>query len=578
MPGVSIFLTKLTIDSFVNARNNPDDTVLFNNTVMLFVLTGLSFVLTEFLRFAGDFVKSAQAEHFSDYVKNLIHNKTADVDLEYYESPAYHDLMEQARGESQGKPLAILDNLGAVIQNSITLISFAAILLSYGWIIAVLLVVGAIPGLTISIRQNRMFHEWWQRTARDRRYLNYFDAILSHSDAAAEVRLFDLGDRYRTKFQSLRQRVRREKLDWMKRHVSGKAVASTIAFATGGVAVGWIALRAFYGLATLGDLAVFYQVFSKGQGVLTAVLNGVGQTFANTLYLKNLFGFLDIPDRASGGTETVPFPRTIESGIHFKNVTFRYPGEDRTVLSDFDLVLPAGKIVAIVGVNGAGKSTLMKLACRFYDPDEGSIEIDGIDIRKFDVKELRKNVSVLFQAPMRYQESVDENIEIGDCDSAIDEQRLRDAARLAGASELIARLPDGFKTILGRWFPGGHEISGGEWQKISLARAYYRRAQIFVLDEPTSFMDSWAESDWFDRFRELSDGRTGVLVTHRFTIAMRADLIYVLDQGRLIEAGTHRQLVAGDGLYATSWRMQMKYAAEDEPEVLDRAVLSSISS
>lgn len=574
LPGVSVYLTKLTIDSFVAARNDPSDEVLFNNTAVLFLLTGGSFVLAEFLRYANEFVKAAQAEHFSDFLKNLIHNKTADVDLEYYESPAYHDLMEQARGESQGKPLAILDNLGSVIQNSITLISFAAILLSYGWIIAVLLVIGTIPGLAISIRQNRIFHEWWQRTARDRRYLNYFDAILSHSDAAAEVRLFNLGDRYREKFQNLRKRVRSEKLDWTKRNVSGKAIASTIAFASGGVAVGWIALRALYGLATLGDLAVFYQVFSRGQGVLGSVLGGVGQTFANTLYLKNLFAFLDIPPRASSSGEAVPFPERIEEGIHFKHVTFRYPGEDRLVLSDFSLFLPAGKIVAIVGVNGAGKSTLMKLACRFYDPEAGSIEIDGTDIRRFDLKELRRRISVLFQFPMRYQETVAENIAIGDCETGPEDARIEKAARLAGIGGFISKLSNGYETYLGKWFPGGSEISGGEWQKVSLARAYYRDAQIFILDEPTSFMDSWAEADWFDRFRELSSGRSAVLITHRFTIAMRADLIYVLAQGRVLEMGTHQELVMGDGLYATSWKAQMKYAGSDEPHV-ERAVLSS---
>ena len=574
LPGVTVYLTKLMIDGFVNARNNPTDDALFNEMIFLFVLTGGSLVLAEFMRFANEFVRSAQAEHFSDHIKNLVHAKAAAVDLEYYESPWYHDLMEQARGESQGKPLVIMENLGSVIQNSITLISFAAILLSYGWFIAVLLVIGTIPGLVISLRHNRMVHEWWEKTARDRRYLNYFDAILSHSDAAAEVRLFNLGGRYRDKFQTLRKRVRGEKLQQTKRQVSGKALTSTIALLTGGVAVGWIAMRVFYTLATLGDLAVFYQVFSRGQGVLSAVLNGVGQTFANTLYLKNLFAYLDIPIRTSSPVKTVPFPKKIEQGIRFKNVTFCYPGEERPVLNDFDLFIPAGKIVAIVGVNGAGKSTLMKLACRFYDPDSGSIEIDGTDIRLFDVGELRRNLSVLFQFPMRYQETAAENIELGDPGAELDEARLQRASDLAGASGVVSKLPHGFKTILGKWFPGGQEISGGEWQKVSLARAYYGKAQIFILDEPTSFMDSWAEADWFDRFREMSEGRTGLLITHRFTIAMRADLIHVLEHGRLLETGTHRQLVIGDGLYATSWRMQMKYAGQDEA-FSDASVLSS---
>jgi ATP-binding cassette subfamily B protein len=574
LPVVIVYLTKLTIDSFVFAKNNHGDAASINQAVFWFILTGVVLLFTETFRYLGDWIRSAQAEHFSDYLKDLMHRKSAEVDVEVYDSSEYHDLLEQARGESQSKPLSLLENFGAVIQNFITLFSFAVILISYGWEISLLLVAGTLPGLTISLKYNRIFHRWWETTASNRRWLMYFDGMLSHGDAAAEMRLFDLSKRFRKKFQTLRQKLRSEKLVQLRQQLSGKLIGNILTLGTAGLAILWIGSGVYNNTATLGDLAVFYQVFSRGQSILGSLFGAIGQTIGNSLYLKNLFLFLDLPSKVVSPPSPTPFPQVIKYGIEFKGVTFSYPGEMKTVIRKFDLFVPAGRKAAIVGINGAGKSTLIKLICRFYDPQEGAIEIDNIDIRRFDVGELRRNISVLFQFPMRFQESSAENISFGDIKTAPKLENIEVAAKSAGAHDFISKLPDGYNALLGKWFVNGCELSGGEWQKVALARAYFRQAQIFVLDEPTSFMDSWGEVEWFDRFRNLSKNRTGLIITHRFTIAMRADIIHVMDDGRVIESGTHKFLVDMDGIYAESWKSQMQTAQEQNETEEDTHVLS----
>jgi ATP-binding cassette subfamily B protein len=321
-------------------------------------------------------------------------------------------------------------------------------------------------------------------------------------------------------------------------------------------------------LVTLGDLALFYQAFNQGQRLMRSLLASVGQLYSNCLFLGNLFEFLDLEPLVVNPAHAVPAPVVLQRGIRFRQVNFRYPGSSREALCDFDLDIPAGQMVAIVGSNGAGKSTLLKLLCRLYDPDAGHIEMDGIDLRHLRVEELRRRITVLFQEPVRYNDTVAENISLGDRAAAPSAAKIEGAAQAAGADTIISRLPEGYVSTLGKMFSKGSELSVGEWQRIALARAFLRQAPIILLDEPTSAMDSWSEADWLHRFRSLADGRTVMIITHRFTTAMRADIIHVMAQGRIVESGSHEELLAFGGAYAQSWTAQMRAVDGKRPAVL----------
>ena len=322
--------------------------------------------------------------------------------------------------------------------------------------------------------------------------------------------------------------------------------------------MGWIGFWSLYGTATLGDIALFYQAFNRGQMVLRSLLGSLGEIYANCLFLEYLYEFIHIKPKIVDPQKIIPAPGILDHGIEFKDVGFRYPGTERFALRSFSLFVPKGQVVAIVGPNGAGKSTVLKLLCRLYDVETGSVEIDHTDIRNFCLKEIRKMVSVIFQEPVRYHATAAENIAMGDHQRGADRNSIEVAAKSAGAKKIIESLPQGFETPLGKSLTQGSELSGGEWQRIALSRAFLRKSDILVLDEPTSAMDSWAENEWLERFRALVKDRTAIIITHRFTTAMRADVIHVMDKGRIVESGTHAELLVLNRLYATSWSNQMK--------------------
>jgi ATP-binding cassette subfamily B protein len=531
-------------------------------------LMGLALGASALSQGLAGWVREVQGELVRNHITDLVQRQSAELDLAFYESPAYFDQLHQAREEAGSRPVELLESLGGLVQSGLTLAGMLVILLPYGLWVPAVLAASVLPAFYVVFAYNRRHHAWWERTTTDRRRSYYHDWLLSDSGAAAELRLFDLGGHFRALDRTVRRRLFAERRALLARQTVAQAASGLAAAAIGAGAVAWTIWRAVQGALSLGDLALFYQAFSQGQGLVRTMLGGLGQIYAGGLFLGNLFAFLDLRPQVADPAEPETPPAAPREGLRFRAVSFRYPGSERVALSDFSLELPAGRLTAIVGANGAGKSTLVKLLCRLYDPEGGAVEIDGVDIRRYRLADLRRMITVLFQSPVSYQATASENIAISNLGAAPDASAVEIAAWGAGAHEVIARLPEGYATQLGRWFDDGTDLSGGEWQRVALARAFLRRSPILVLDEPTSFMDSWAENEWLARFRSLVAGKTALIITHRFTTAMRADSIHVMDGGRIVESGSHAELLALGGRYAASWRAQVR---DRDPEASEAA-------
>ena len=552
LPAAIVYLTKLVVDGVVIALRNGNSRPVL---LPLLVLGGV-LLLMEVVRNAINWVRTVQAELLQDHITSLIHEKSVAVDLAFYELSDYYDHLHRARAEARYRPVALLGNLGALLQNSITLVAMGAILIPLGPWLALALLLSTLPAFYVVVHYALAEYQWRQRTTTDERRAWYYDLVMTTAEAAAEIRLFGLGQHFQSLHKTLRARLRTERLNLTRRQAFAELAASLIALIIMGAALGWMVLKASRGLVTLGELALIYAAFNQGQGLMRTLLENAGQLYGNSLFLGNLFEFLALTNNCRGGTPWPP-ARDIQRAITFSHVSFNYPDATNNALDNFTLTIPTGKIIAIVGPNGAGKSTLVKLLCRFYDPSSGSIAIDGKDLKEFEIDDLRRLITVLFQQPVHYNTTVRDNILYGDLQLDPTAADIKAALHAAGADEIVSRLPEKDQTLLGRWFAGGTELSVGEWQRIALARAFLRQAPIIILDEPTSALDPWAEADWLERFRQLAFGRTSIIITHRFTTAMHADMIHVMDRGRIVESGSHQQLIDQNGLYAQSWSRQM---------------------
>ncbi|MBM4467492.1 MAG: ABC transporter ATP-binding protein [Chloroflexi bacterium] len=559
LPLVSLYLTKLVVDAVTTALASPDKGAAFGQVALLIGFMGGVALVGALCRSIAGLVSEAQGQVVTDHVSDLLHAKSIEIDLEYYESAQYYDKLHRAQREAPFRPIRILNGLGQVAQSGISLLAMAGLLFSFHWGIVAILFAAAVPGLLVRLKYAGQTYRWQRQRTPAERQSWYFHWMLTGDVHAKEIRLFDLGSLFMGRFRDLRQQLRRERLEIATR----RSIAELVGQASATIAIfgsyAFIAYRTVQGAITLGDLVMYYQAFQRGQGFLRDILSGLAGLYEDNLFLSNLHEFFELKPKVVEPLHPGPVPCPMQTGIAFDHVSFRYPTGIRKVLEDVTLTIRPGEVVALVGENGSGKTTLIKLLCRLYDPTSGIITLDGIDLRRLETTALRRGISIIFQDYAQYHLTARENIWLGNVVLPPDQERIVAAARHAGADEVITGLPQGYETILGKWFENGEELSVGEWQKVALARAFLRDAQIIVLDEPTSALDARAEYEVFKKFRQLAEGRTVVLISHRFSTVRMADRIFVLEDGRIIESGAHDELVRRGGTYARLFETQAQY-------------------
>jgi ATP-binding cassette subfamily B protein len=559
LPLASLYLMKKVIDSVTSGLTASDKGTAFGQATLFIVLMGAFAVLASTIQAVAGLVSQIQAQTVSDDMYDIVHAKSVAIDLAYYESAQYYDTFQRAQREASSRPIRVVNGLMQLGQNALSLIALVGLLLTFSWSIAAVLVFAVLPDVVVRLKYSRKTYRWQRERTPIERKAGYFDFLLTSAWHAKEVRLNDLGSLLIRRFRDLRRRLRREQIKLsISRTTAGWGAQIVSAIAVYG-AYAVIASRAVAGAITLGDLVMFFQAFQRGQGYLQGFLNGLTGLYEDNLYLANLDEFLDLKVQVAEPTAPRPVPRPMRAGLVFDRVGFQYPDGTRPVLRDISLSIAPGQVVAIVGENGSGKTTLIKLLCRLYDPVTGTISLDGTDLKDFQTTELRREIGVIFQDYAQYHLSARENIWLGDVRLSPDDARIAAAARASGADAVIGRLPHGYDTMLGKWFEKGEELSIGEWQKIALARAFLRDAQLVVLDEPTSALDAKAEYDLFCKFRELIAGRSAVLISHRFSTVRLADCIYVLQDGCIIERGSHAELMLLNGRYARMFETQAQY-------------------
>lgn len=561
LPVALVQLTRSLVNQLTVVLQQPPSWDSFATLLPASLAMAAIVLLTRTLAFAAEFIRSVQGEYVRDHISGLIHAKSLAVDMAFYDTSDYYDRLYRAQYHAMDRPLTLLENFGSVLQNGITLAGMVVVLIPYGILPPLALLASSLPAVYVVLKHRLRWHQWRLKNTESERRTWYYTWMLTDRETAAELRIFDLGGHFQSLFRTLRHKLREERRQLAWDQGVAELSAALIALIITGATLWLMLWRAMLGVLTLGDLALFYQAFQQVQGGVSSLFENLGEIYSNSLFLSDLFEFLALESNITAPTMSEVVPTPLRTGIRFEQVTFHYPGSRRIALCEFDLSLPANGIVAIVGANGAGKSTLIKLLCRFYDPDQGRILLDGIDLRRFDPHELRRQITILFQEPVHYQNTATENITFGELAAVANAEQVATAARAAGAAGPIERLPQGYDTQLGNWFKGGAELSVGEWQRLALARAYWRRAPILILDEPTSAMDPWAEHDWLQRFRALAVDSIALIITHRFTTAMHADNIHVMDEGRVVESGSHAELLALGGRYAQSWREQMRASA-----------------
>jgi ATP-binding cassette subfamily B protein len=559
LPATQAWVGKLIVDGVVaniGRLGNGDIMTLLQPVVpylgLEFGLVTLGALLSQ-VRTLLEHILHARLSH---NINSAIIRKSLALDLRFFENAEFYDKLQNARQQADWRALSILNNGFNIVQNIITLASFVVLLFAFNPWIALLLMGAAIPLFIAQTHFSELNFRLLSWRAPEARQMMYLERLLTNDESAKEIKLFGLGEPLLKRYVDLFWKFYREDESLARRRslISvGFGILTSLSFY---VAYAWIVYQTLISAITLGSMTLYLSIFRQSQGTFQGLLYNISTLYESALFMSNLYGFLELQPDMRPSTHARLVPRPITIGIEFRNVSFKYPNKPEWALRDVSLKIAPGEKIALVGANGAGKTTFIKLLTRLYDPTEGQILLDGVDLRDYDLNDLRTRIGVIFQDFVRYMMSARENIGFGQIDALDDQLRIEVAAEKGGADEVIDELPQGYNTMLGSWFDEGRQLSGGQWQKVALGRAFMRDAEVLVLDEPTAALDAEREYEIFQRFRALTEGRIAILISHRFSTVRMADRIAVFEQGAMTELGTHTELLERAGTYARLFNMQ----------------------
>jgi len=553
LPVVLLWITKLIIDGIVHAvsTHQPVQPHFWLLVAAEFSLAVLNSALIR----ATDYSDSLLADKYTRHVSIRVMNHAAGLDLMAYEDPVFYDRLERARVQATDR-LGMIQAIGRLIQQAITTLTLSVSIMLFSPWLMLLLIAGVLPAFLGESHFAFLGYAKNFRQTPIRRQLDYLRILGGSKEAAKELKLFGLRDFLRERFARLSDAIYEENVALSRRKlIAGTllSVVGTMGYYSAYVFVIWRTVNGALSIGTLTFLAGAIQQASSNIEQIFSTLTGIAD---QALFLTDLLAFFEMQATIRSKPNALPAPRPIMLGFEFQNVSFQYPGSSRLVLNCLNFQLRPGERVALIGENGQGKTTIVKLITRLYDPSEGRILLDGIDLREYDLEDLHREMGVIFQDFMRYEMTARENIAVGRVEEIDNLELLQGAARKSMADHIIGRLPERYEQMLGRRFDRGMDLSGGEWQKVALARAYLRDAQLLILDEPTAALDALSEFEVFRRFSELTAGKTALFISHRFSTVRMADRIVVLDNGRIIEEGSHDQLASLGGRYAEMFEMQ----------------------
>ena len=555
VPVAQLYLSKLVVDQVVLIL--ASETPGFTTYLLVLVTTGFGLLLLrEILSQLDNYVKRVLNDQFLLHANVQLLQQAMQLDLAHYESSEFHDVLNRAQQSGSTYPLRVVELLSRLLGGITRLVGLLTLLLRFSPSVMALLLVSVLPTFWVGIRYSSRRFWMNRRQTPSRRLSDYFYQILTDPKYVKEVRLFSLGEHMVEQYRTIRHEFNQES----RRLARQQSTAQLSIELLGGIsfygAYGLVLWQTLRGLVTLGDLTLYTGAFQQAQELIESILLSLATLYEYNLYVSQYFELLDLSPQVVSPHHPQPFPQPMRHGLRFQDVYFTYPGAEQPTLKGITLTVAPGECIALVGLNGSGKTTLLKLLTRLYDIQQGKIVIDNIPLQQFSLKELRSQIGIMFQDFARYALNVQDNIGFGNLPQRQDITLVTQAAKGAGATAVIEQLEDRYQTILGKMFSGGVDLSGGQWQKIGLARAFMTNAQILILDEPTAAVDAIAEHDLFQRFRQLTQGKMTFLVSHRFSTVRMADRIVVLEQGEIIEVGTHEQLMTHQGRYAEMFDLQ----------------------